>query len=66
MKKNPARSLFLKKDATKGTKFENLVVDFKRPGNGIQPDKTFILNNAVLKRSKKSGSMLKIEDFNFS
>ena len=52
------RSVFLTKDAPKGTNIKDLKIDFRRPGDGISPKEWELLSGVTLKRGVKAGEKL--------
>ena len=56
------RSAFMKTVVSKGQRFDQSLVDFRRPGHGISPDRIDELSGAVFRTDVREGALLRRED----
>jgi N,N'-diacetyllegionaminate synthase len=56
------RSVYLREAVAAGTKLENAVVDFRRPGYGVSPAAYEELASAVFKVGRPAGHLLSVQD----
>ena len=56
------RSAFMKTAVSKGQRFDQSLVDFRRPGHGISPDRIDELSGAVFRTDVREGALLRRED----
>ncbi len=61
-RKHARRSIVAKKDIPRGTKITEDMIDFKRPGTGVEPRFFRILIGRTAKRDIKSDEIIKWED----
>lgn len=60
------RSAFLAAPAKRGVRLRDLAVEFRRPGDGIAPDRYEDLLDAVLRRDLAAGHRLALEDLEWT
>ena len=60
--KNFRRSCIAKSDISLGEKINTHNVEFKRPGNGIPPNKFELIKNKIVKKKIIKGSLINIKD----